>query len=237
MIKKKEPVMGLNNCSGNYSVNNRGAKLDWLLNFDHVKDKLVCTLINTEANEELLKDRPHLAFLDLSIVFKCIIGQDGDATIQMPVYNTHMRVWDVTLEELYDIAMENTPKLLEYEVEDIQTIVKELMQVPCAKEDNEPLGIDDISMYVLSNKARVDGAACILYPQLLSDIANKFHSNYYVIPSSIHEVLLVPAEDYEYAEDIKQMIREVNDAEVDVTERLSYSLYYYDSVVGSLDIV
>ena len=83
-------------------------------------------------------------------------------------------------------------------------------------------------MYVLSNRNRVEGAACMLYPGLIRGFAEKAGSSLYIIPSSVHELLLLPAEDCGEAAGIRDMIREVNDTQVSDEEILSYSLYYYD---------
>lgn len=83
-------------------------------------------------------------------------------------------------------------------------------------------------MYVLSNKSRVDGAACMLYPNLIQDFAEAIQSSFYIIPSSIHELLLLPTRHLEESQEIKSMIREINDTQVSAEEILSYSLYLYD---------
>ena len=85
-----------------------------------------------------------------------------------------------------------------------------------------------ISMYVLSNKSRVEGAACILYPELIKDFSNVIGSSLYIIPSSIHEVLLLPSDNLDECDAIKGMIKEINDSQVKIEEVLSYSLYFYD---------
>ena len=83
-------------------------------------------------------------------------------------------------------------------------------------------------MYVLSNKSRVEGAACMLYPNLIQDFAEAIQSSFYIIPSSIHELLLLPTKHFEESQEVTSMIQEINDTQVSVEEILSYSLYLYD---------
>jgi hypothetical protein len=81
---------------------------------------------------------------------------------------------------------------------------------------------------VLTNKSRLFGAVCIIYPDLLKDFACAIKSSFYVIPSSVHEVILVPSENTFEADEIRRMIKEINDTQVKPEEILSYSLYYFD---------
>ena len=93
---------------------------------------------------------------------------------------------------------------------------------------------EDVQMYVLSNKNRVEGAACMMYPELIQEFSDKIGSSLYIILSSIHELLLIPTDnDNEYAE-IKSMIKEINDTQVSTEEILSYSLYFYDRQMGEV---
>ena len=68
----------------------------------------------------------------------------------------------------------------------------------------------------------------MLYPNLISNFSDAVRSSLYIIPSSIHELLLLPVEDDKDSEEIKGMIREINDTQVQPEEILSYSLYYYN---------
>ena len=84
-----------------------------------------------------------------------------------------------------------------------------------------------VPMYVLSNKSRVHGAACILYPDILKDFAAVVEKDLYVLPSSIHEVILLPAEGTEDSEQLKLMVHEINESQVEDEEVLSDSVYFY----------
>lgn len=83
-------------------------------------------------------------------------------------------------------------------------------------------------MFVFSNQYKVEGASCILYPNVLHDFADTINSSFYIIPSSIHEVLLLPTKTTKESASILSMIQEINDTQVSVEEILSYSLYFYD---------
>lgn len=97
--------------------------------------------------------------------------------------------------------------------------------------------VSSVPMYVLSNQCRINGAACLLYPALLDDICESLDSSFYLIPSSIHEVLILPPDNTNDSAKIREMIKEINDTQVAAEEILSYSLYFYDREENRLCIV
>jgi hypothetical protein len=217
---------------------NRNVDMRYFLNYESVKEKIVYKLINTEKNKELLEDVPHVEFLDLSIVFQCLVSNEESSTASILIHNAHIKLWNISVEELYREARENTRKLQEYEIRDMNEIVSEIIMTGgldgfCEEEDMEELS-ESTPMYVLTNKSRIEGASCIIYPDLLKDFAFTIGKSFYVIPSSVHEVILVPADDTSEAGEIRNMIREINDTQVKVEEILSYSLYYFDKEEGRL---
>ena len=140
----------------------------YFLNFEDVKSRIVFKLINTERNKALLEDIPHIEFLDLSIVFQCLVLQEEFGLCSILIHNVHLKLWDVTKEELYQAAKENTPKLMPFQIKSMQQVLFEIIK----KENPEAYSSDDcpeqyinhIPMFVLSNKHKVEGASCILYP-------------------------------------------------------------------------
>lgn len=217
---------------------NQSVDMRYFLNYESVKQSVVYKLINTEKNKELLEDIPHIEFLDLSIVFQCMIAQEELGTASILIHNVHLKLWDVSVEKLYQAAKENTQRLQEYEIKTMADVLCEIMEAENPEEFNDEdyrseLS-DSVPMYVLSNKSRVEGAACMLYPNLIRDFADAIGSSFYIIPSSIHELLLLPTGYDEESGEIKSMIREINDTQVSTEEILSYSLYFYDREEGKI---
>jgi len=212
------------------------------LSYENVRGSIVYKLVNTGKNRELLKDIPHMEFLDLSIVFQCLIETKEIGAATILIHNAHAKLWGVSAEELYRTAAENTPKLRGYEIKSMKEMLCEIIQGETAGKGQ--FGSDEwmeelecgVPMYVLSNKDRVEGAACILYPNMLKDFSRSIGGSFYIIPSSLHEVLLIPADNTDNCEDLKGMIREVNDTQLLEEEILSYSLYYYDAEMDEVQI-
>lgn len=214
--------------------------ISFFTDYEKCKKNISYKLINYEKNKELLQDVPHIVYLDLAIVFYCLISNiegrlkalSGSDTSSILIRKSHMEHWGVTVNDLFDVASVNTPKLLESEIRNLTDIVKELMEdsehKSCFEDDEEFLEDSRrYPMYVLTNKIKLFGACCILYKNLLGEFASKLQSDLYIIPSSVHEVLLVPKTiecDSEYLTDL---VKQVNSSELDTEEILSDHVYYY----------
>ncbi len=193
------------------------------LNYENIREKIVYKLINTDMNKELLQQIPHMAFHDLSIVFQVVLTEGDFGHASILIRNENLAIWNVSLDELYEDARNNTPTLYKYEINDLEDLLKEFVPTDETVRTH-------VSMLVLSNKNKLNGAACLLYPDLLKQISDAMDSNMYILPSSVHEVLLLPTDEADAFknEHLKNMVREVNDTQVEEEELLSYSIYYYD---------
>lgn len=217
---------------------NQCVDMRYFLNYEKVRPRIIYKLINTGKNKELLDDIPHVEFLDLSIVFQCMVTQEELGMASILIHNVHLKVWGVSVEDLYQAAHENTKLLLRHEIKPMSEVLHELVMEGCTENfqyDGDMAEFEgSVPMYVLSNKSMVEGAACMLYPDLIHDLADRIGANLFIIPSSIHELMLLPADYVEEAPEIKGIIKDINDFEVSNEEILSYSLYFYDRQVGEI---
>jgi hypothetical protein len=219
--------------------------IEFFKDFDSVRDRICFKLINTVENEELLRDIPSVPYLDLSI---CFYYSYADAMIgegSILIHNSHMQMWDVTADQLMALAMENTPGLYPWEC----TSMEEIINIYAEQHLSQELGLnkgeysvevdiadelenflEEMKMQVLSNVKRTLGAACILYPNVLKTLADKCECSFYIMPSSIHEVILMAATGGEDEDELKAMIHDINVTQVEPEEVLSDSLYYYDRI-------
>ncbi len=206
--------------------------------YENIRKNVVYRLVNTESNRDLLEDIPHLEFLDLSIIFRCTVAQEDIGPASILIHNVHMKLWDITIQELYQDAVMNTPRLEEYEIKSMTEVMREIMTEENSDGSDQDACMEDFSdsmpLYVLSNKNRIEGSGCMLYPDLMKDFSEKIGSSFYIIPSSVHECLLLPTKEDVQGEEIRNMIKEINDTQVSIEERLSYSLYYYDKEEGRI---
>lgn len=229
-----------------YERNKVGKSIDmkYFLNYENIKDRIIFKLVHAERNKELLEDVPYVRYLDLAVVFQCLVKEEqfGNATIM--IHNAHMKLWEKTAQELYERALMNTPRLQRYDMKSMQDIVCEMMffesEGLIEREEREEYLeelSDSVPMYVLSNRSRVQGASCILYPDILKDFAAAVGGDFYILPSSIHEVILLPVQGDEDSEAFKRMVKEVNETQVEKEEVLSDSVYYYSREREELGIL
>lgn len=192
------------------------------IDFKCAKKNIIFTLINTEKNQSILQDTANIPFLDLSIIFRVYfqLPQYEDAFITVDKF--HLEMWGITLQELFAIALENTPKLLPAQIQNMEHILGNMFPV-----DYEENSSDVLPMYVLSNQKLLSGCGCILYPYLLENFANIIHEDLYILPSSTHEVILLPAFQSINKKFLLEMVKEINLKEVAPEEILSDSVYYF----------
>ena len=206
---------------------NRSIDMKFFLNYETVKSRIIFKLINTEKNRELLRDVPYIPFHDLSIVFQCLVSEERFGNASILIHNVHLQLWKVNARELYERALENTPLLQGYELADMNTVLEEMKALGGIDDEEIEDMQQEVPMYVLSNKSRINGASCILYKDILKDFATVVDKDLYVLPSSIHEVILLPSDGTQESEQLKEMVREINQSQVEKEEVLSDSVYYY----------
>ncbi len=205
---------------------------DQILNYEGIKDRIVFKLINTAANRDFLTTVPHYAFLDLSIVFYVLLEVTDEGTAAMVIGNDHAEQWRVETDMLWKAAVENGKTLLPAEFFTMNHALKEMLGEAPANErgdGNLLLGetADKDGMYVLSNKIRSYGAACIAYPHVLKMIGQILRKDYYILPSSVHEVVIVPWAPELRWSDLDDMVTEINATQVAEEEVLSGHAYLY----------
>ena len=206
---------------------NRSIDMKFFLNYETVRSRIIFKLINTEKNRELLRDVPYIPFHDLSIVFQCLVSEERFGNASILIHNVHLQLWKVNARELYECALENTPLLQGYELADMNTVLEEMKALGGIDDEEIEDMQQEVPMYVLSNKSRINGASCILYKDILKDFAMVVDKDLYVLPSSIHEVILLPSDGTQESEQLKEMVREINQSQLEKEEVLSDSVYYY----------
>lgn len=217
--------------------------MEFFRHYEEVKNRVCYRLIGRRSNKDLLDEIPHVDFLDMAICFYYAYHDEGFGEGSILIYNSHMEMWDTSTEELFRLAQDNTPRIFPWRCIDVEEIRNELLiqnedrNSGASSSQNDKM-VDDpeIPMKVLSNNKRTCGAACILYPGVLQEIAKR-DGDLYIIPSSIHETILLPYDNKMSVGYLKRMIQEVNRTQVAPEEVLSDSLYYYDAARKKIVIV
>ena len=189
--------------------------------FSKMKDRILYRLVGYEKNRELLRTLPHIRFLDMAVIFYWSIFHDTFGSADILVKKSLCRIWQVGEESLAEAAKQNTPRLLPPKICDICDIMEVLSET---KTEEEIRG----NLYVLTNIRRHYGAACMLYGGILEEFAEKTGKSFYVLPSSVHEVLLAPYSEMISEQELCGMVRSINQTQVEPEEVLTDSAYFYD---------
>lgn len=208
--------------------------------YGKIKGKLYFRLVHTETNRELLTGVPHFEVLDLSMVFYVLLLENEGGTGAVMADSRLLENWGITPEELREQAERNSPGLLPAKVESMAGMVKGIFgSLP---EAGEGTGVEGNFAWkgetdfplVLTNARMLDGFAAVLYPGVLKGMADRMGTDFYVLPSSRHEALLLPADFPAGAGELREMVREVNRTAVAQEDILSDSVYYYDRLGNEL---
>ena len=209
-----------------------------ITDFNHVQDKICYKLVNRDKNKELLSDAPYLPFHDLAVIFYVVVSEDRVGTGTVTVHDNLMEMWgNPDIKELYRIAKNNTQRIYKGRVSNMMEIMGEIISHSADNVDPDVVDaffeMDSVyednmmPMFVATNIKKVNGAGVILYDGLLRTFAEKIGGDFYILPSSVHEVIFVPANGDMDARYLIQMVKEVNATEVSPDEVLSDNVYMY----------
>ncbi|MBD5402232.1 DinI family protein [bacterium] len=199
-------------------------------NFNSIKDSICCRIINRESNREHLKDIPHRPFLDLAVAYSLTVTVNERYDGQIVVTNQMMARWQADEETLFRHAMANMPKLFETCLTTLVEIIRR--EKPDFDDDDTPI----IPLYILRYEYTW-GAAALLDRPLLQKFACE-HGDFYILPSSTHEVLLLPvSESFNDHDTLSAMVRNVNQTKLEPDEVLSDHAYLYHAYTNTIEIL
>jgi len=191
-------------------------------NVSAISEKIVFRLVNTKMNEDVLKERVHRKFLDLSIIYFVQIENGGNHFENLVITHQLAKMWKIEESDLWKIALKNMLKLFPPQFTTLESVL--MTKLYGSKKIDE----EEDGLLYLSNTSNFYGASCIFYPKVLENIRRKIQNDYYIIPSSVHEVLILLADSIG-KEELNQMIQEVNATVVESREILAEHCYKYDS--------
>lgn len=197
---------------------------EFAFDFDSCKSAIFFQLISKERNKQLLEDCPYLPFLDLAITFHVVFRQTENAMESVRITNTLLDMWQKNTKDLMKLAQENTPRIFPPHLERLDKVLADYAKMRPLKHDIE----GQSPLLMLSNNRGIQGATAILYKDVMRGLAEKYRTNFYLIPSSIHEFLLLPEEQAESLQSISELVRQVNHERVNEEDILSDHAYFYN---------
>ncbi len=194
------------------------------------EETLIPVIVNTADNYNMLENTPHKEFLDLAIVIRMvwkINGRFGSALVNNALFQT----FDMSFEDMLLVAMSNYTKMFPPKLENI---FEKLSGI----EQDYPIHLykEELPMFIISNDDYYFGASVLIDADYMLSVAEFVKDDYYIIPSSQHELIIIPKGEVTECEYIREMIKQVNDEVVPKSEILSDTLYYYDTSKGRVEI-
>lgn len=189
--------------------------------FEQMKDKIFYRLVHFEKNETMLKSMPHIRYLDLAITFHCLVRQEDEEIGTLRITNEHLRYWNINSDTLLALASQNTPNLFPCLIRTMGEVISEMLP------DSEGECVCPTPMYVLTNTSGINGATVILYQDVLQRLSRTLESDFYILPSSVHEVIAVPVTNGFAKQELSAMVEEINNSQVAPEEVLSGQVYRY----------
>lgn len=200
--------------------------------WDLVKRRIFAKLVNTEKNEALLQKCPHRKYLDLSLAYYVRIeGKEPEEYGMIQISMEHQALWGVDESALFGAAWKNMQDAGEAALESVDDILSSFF---CAGKVSG-MEHEEVRMYVLGNRSRQYGAAQMCNPQALQEAAETIGDDFWVLPSSVHEVILLPLHQSEAgARGLAEIVREVNETQVEPQDVLSGHVYRYSRNAGKM---
>lgn len=197
-----------------------------ILNRETLKSKLQCSLMGIAENQEYLRKVPHEKIEDIAVVARFHVNDEASFVVT----NALCQQLCLTSSEVMEMAHANTSKQ-EYSCINMADMLRGLMEL----QDMSPDYAADMTetqknvcpMYVLTNQSRVDGALALTSVKALDDARQKLGEDFYVLPSSRHELILIPQKFVDDVKVLEDMVKEVNATEVRSVDKLTDSVYRY----------
>ena len=190
------------------------------------KERLYLSVINAEKNEELLNSVPYRKIEDLA----CIAKFRLDAEASVVVNETLCRQFRLTAEEVLAIGERNMVKN-GYQCEPLDLEIKRILKeqgVADREIEEGMMKTQSSMMYVASTANHMEGAAVIASREAMHDFYEKIGEPFYILPSSRHEVILLPDRCGLEIADLAEMVKDVNRQVVDEKDVLSDHVYHFD---------
>ena len=199
----------------------------------YVRPRIAYKLIHAASNTAMLAKIPYRLLMDLAKVYYLYLGEDEGSQMTIPISHQHLRLWGIDENELDRLACENTPRLFPAKICSILDIISD----PEAPDTSSCSPDSPAPFYILTNQSGLAGAACMLYDGILKDFADRMGSDLLILPSSIHEVLLLSFKNNAQISRLSGMVSDVNSLEVPEDERLSNQIYRYSRSGQQLSMV
>lgn len=200
-----------------------------ILDFDSIKDKICCRMVNTDKNKEFIADKPHTDIEDLSVLYSIVLNRDEDGVATITITDPMLEMYGISVDELHEIAVKNQENVMPSQIKTMKEVLKAIMakDTGMSPDELDDMIPDNEPMYILTNKDSVNGASCVMSEEAMDKVRKTVGDEVYILPSSVHEVIIIPMDKFDDLERLTEMVHEVNQS-VSPETKLSDNVYTYD---------
>lgn len=205
-------------CKENQENKNNHNESTGILNYEKIRPKIFYRIISAKGNEDLLNRCPHIPFFDMAITYRWLFHESDAGITSALIEKKHLEIWGVEEQEIAEAAVANTEKMFPLQKKKILEMIQGWIEI----------GGPDLPLYVVTNCIGINGASVLFYKNALYCIGEELGQDFYILPSSIHEVLVIGKAEVSSAADLYEMVWEANRTVVSEQEFLSNQVFYYD---------
>ena len=204
---------------------------DFVSDYEKVKDHTYLRLI--PGNSPVLSDTPHRMIEDMALVVNIHLENFSDENGRSCVVVTKplMDMYGINEAQLFADAERNSlaeePLVFTPLCDMIRSLI-ESNEVPSPEEAG-------IVTYIATNKSGFHGASVLAYPEFAEKAAETIGGSFYMLPSSVHEFILIKDDGKPNAKDLNKMVKNVNETVLEPRDLLSSQCYHYDAKEKKLE--
>lgn len=211
-----------------------------LADFEKAKELLFIRVSSAEKNADYLEKVPHTIVEDMAITYHIKMNVDENGVASAVVANDTLQMYGVSVEELHEIALNNSEKMFPLYTFDLNERMRESFIADMKKEGmtdemiemflEEYPQSDENAMTVVTNDVGFNGAAAIFYPGVMEKLAEATKGDFFILPSFLHETIILPDRGNISPEQLAEMVKDINETQVEPWDRLTDEVYHYDPI-------
>ena len=227
-VRGRDPEAVMRKIAATITDNDVEYSLDYLRDYNLVKNTLFLRASNAHANEAVLKNVPHQLRQDIALTCHILISDEDNSLSSCMITNGMLEDYGITKEQLFQDTIRSSEILFPATIQSLYSTLSERVDY-----EGVDMGIPQnpsVNAMVITNRQFINGAAALFYPDVMDQLTEKMNGDYYIIPSSIHECIAIPADCGRDCHELNQIVHAVNAYEVMDSDQLSDHVYHYDPV-------
>lgn len=203
-----------------------GFEINWLQDYNQVKDKLFVRVSDEIENASMLENIPYKSVDGLAVSYHIAFLGNNGIEGSVPVTNDLLKTYGISAEQLHTDALESAQKL---NPPVIMSMAKMMSRMTGMDEEDLAPTVPGLDLMVLTNEQALYGASAFFYPDVMDTLAESTGSNYFILPSSVHETIILADDGTADRRELESMVQEINQMVVAPEDRLSDNVYHYDA--------